>query len=134
MKHYDMRRYLTSFDVRRLPKDSMDYFTKAELQGNVLAPWQWGGYISWRSDKLAQVYVDTRIEPFTMAQIRFPLEVREKPARYLNELTQLGTEFLILPVDKRWLLWEVMDKRELISVLYKSKTDFVVRLQVQQKK
>jgi hypothetical protein len=114
--------------VFRLPTESMDYFVQGDLQGNVFAPWQWGGYITWRSNKKAQVFVDTRIEPFTTREIALSGDVGDSPARYLGVLQEYGTELLIMPIDDREPEWHMLAEKGLIDILHKNNNDFVARI------
>ncbi len=116
--------------TNRMPKDTLDYFTQAKLEGNVFAPWQWGGYLTWTSDKKAQVFVDTRIEPFTMQEIRLSWSVELLPARYLGELVEYGTEFIIMPVGDRQPEWEMLAEKGLIEFLHKNEHNFLARVNV----
>ncbi len=113
---------------RRLPKESMDYFVEEGLQGNVFAPWQWGGYITWRSDRKAQVFVDTRIEPFSRRQIQLSWRATIMPARHLGELSKCGTQFIIMPANLSRREYTMLSNKGLIRYLSKNEHNFLAKL------
>lgn len=115
-------------DVYRLPRESIDYFTEEGFQGNVFCAWHWGGYIIWMSDKKAQVFVDTRIEPFTLREIDLSLYAYEFPARFLGELVEYGTEFIIMPVNEHQPEWNMLGEKGLITFLHKNEHNFLARV------
>ncbi len=116
--------------VYRLPEESVGYLSRAGLRGNVFCTWHWGGYLTWTSDKKAQVFVDTRIEPFTTREIDLSLHACEFPARYLGELVEYGTEFIIMPVGDRQPEWEMLAEKGLIEFLHKNEQNFLARVNV----
>ena len=120
--------YQTPQENRRLPEKAVRFMVKNNIYGNVFCPWYWSGYVTWKTDKKCKVFVDTRIEPFTTRQIDLSLHACEFPARYLGELVEYGTEFIVMPVGDRQPEWEMLAEEGLIDLLHKNEHEFVARV------
>lgn len=112
-----------------MPKETMDYFTMNNLHGNVFTPWPWGGYITWRTDKKAQNFVDTRIEPFTLREIEIASTFPIMPIRLLGEMViRYKTEYIIINTHDLKPEWDFLTSQEFISPIYQYNKIFIYHI------
>jgi len=115
--------------VFQMPKETMDYFTMNNLHGNVFTPWPWGGYITWRTDKRAQNFVDTRIEPFTLREIEIASTFPIMPIRLLGEMViRYKTEYIIINTHDLKPEWDFLTSQEFISPIYQYNKIFIYHI------
>jgi len=67
---------------------------------------------------------------FAMQEIRLSWSVELLPARYLGELVEYGTEFLIMPVGDRQPEWEMLAEKGVIEFLHKNQHNFLACVNV----
>lgn len=116
-------------ELNRMPRESVKYFNREIGEGNIMTPWVWGGYITWKTDKRGQVFADTRIEPFTMKELELNGSLTLMPSRALGLVVlEYDTEYILSLVDETFFDWQYLHGLGLIEILYHNDHNFYARV------
>ncbi len=114
--------------VTLLPKYAVEYMKDHKISGNIITPWPWAGYVIWHTNKSAKIFVDTRIEPYDIKHIRLEKIFRYMPIKYLDEITKLNTEYILMPLESQNNEWIYLEEKGLIEILYKDENSFLAKI------
>ena len=83
------------------PTDSVNFLQANNLQGNVYAYYNWGGYLHWRTDGALKVYIDGRADTlYDAANYTQYVHVLNSRDNWLREVEATGANYFLWPHRK----------------------------------
>ncbi|HOJ60579.1 MAG TPA: hypothetical protein PK878_09860 [bacterium] len=110
------------------PVDTMEYWEKAKLDGNVWCDWNWSGYVIWKSNGKAKVFSDTRIEPFSETVIELGRHPSQKIMLITDKLKDYDTDYLILPAVGMTKTIQQLEINKIGDIVYKGEESILIKL------
>lgn len=123
-----MRPVLVKNNLYEMPQKSVEYFKNYIGNGNVYTHYLWSGFVTWKTDKKAQVFLDTRLEPFSEQILELSDSFYSEPLLSFDEMISVQTEYVLLPIDKTYEQWVKLEELGLADILFVSDISFIVKL------